>query len=360
LAYPRGAGHLWVFLNWALGLQALGCDVVWLEVVASSTSPRTTRQRAARLEEQLAQVGLDPRVVLVDEESASCRGRYNLDEAADADLLLNLRYRLPTAVMRRFRRTALVDIDPGLTQFWMKHGWLEVPPHDLYFTTGEGVSTSDRIPDVGVEWEQSRPCVALEQWPVTPVDPHGRFTTVTHWDARGEWIYLGDRLVGNSKRLGFRPYLDLPRMVEEPLELATRVGDDVVERRRLETRGWCITDPFQVAGTLDDYRRYVQNSLAEFSCTKPAYRLLRSAWVSDRTLCYLASGRAAVVQYTGESRDLPDAHGLFRFRDLDEAAIAVRKVRADPEAHGEAARALAEELFDARKVASDVLTRALV
>jgi hypothetical protein len=25
LYYPTGGGHLWVYLNWALGLRALGC-----------------------------------------------------------------------------------------------------------------------------------------------------------------------------------------------------------------------------------------------------------------------------------------------------------------------------------------------
>src|ERR1700756_1598907 len=31
LRFPGAGGHFWVFLNWALGLRALGCRVVWLE-----------------------------------------------------------------------------------------------------------------------------------------------------------------------------------------------------------------------------------------------------------------------------------------------------------------------------------------
>ena len=31
IAYPQGGGHLWVYLQWALGLRALGCRVIWLE-----------------------------------------------------------------------------------------------------------------------------------------------------------------------------------------------------------------------------------------------------------------------------------------------------------------------------------------
>ena len=87
--------------------------------------------------------------------------------------------------------------------------------------------------------------------------------------------------------------------------------------------------------------------------------MLETAWVSDRTLCYLASGKPAVVQYTGQSRFLPDSAGLFRFRELKEAAKCVERVLIDYEHQCKLARNLAEEYFDARKVVSNVLERAL-
>src|SRR5205809_748079 len=31
VAYPNGGGHLWVYLHWALALEALGCRGIWLE-----------------------------------------------------------------------------------------------------------------------------------------------------------------------------------------------------------------------------------------------------------------------------------------------------------------------------------------
>ncbi len=31
IAYPEGGGHLWVYLEWALALRALGQRVIWLE-----------------------------------------------------------------------------------------------------------------------------------------------------------------------------------------------------------------------------------------------------------------------------------------------------------------------------------------
>src|SRR2546422_6107470 len=41
---------------------------------------------------------------------------------AKADLLLNFHYAISPGLLARFRRTALVDIDPGLLQFWMNRG----------------------------------------------------------------------------------------------------------------------------------------------------------------------------------------------------------------------------------------------
>ena len=87
-----------------------------------------------------------------------------------------------------------------------------------------------------------------------------------------------------------------------------------------------------------DYQRYVQASQGEFSCAKPSCVRLQNAWVSDRTLCYLASGKPAVVQHTGASRFLPDAEGLFRFRTLEEAAHALSAAQSDYERHGRLAR----------------------
>jgi len=29
--FPEGGGHFWVYMQYALGLRQLGCDVYWLE-----------------------------------------------------------------------------------------------------------------------------------------------------------------------------------------------------------------------------------------------------------------------------------------------------------------------------------------
>ena len=114
-----------------------------------------------------------------------------------------------------------------------------------------------------------------------------------------------------------------------------------------------------MGSTPEQYRAYIQQSRGEFSCAKPSCMTLANAWVSDRTLCYLASGKPAIVQHTGDSRVLPDAGGLFRFRNLDEAVQAFAAVESDYERHSRLARQLAEERFDARRIVARILEQAL-
>src|SRR2546425_6223480 len=129
-------------------------------------------------------------------------------------------------------------------------------------------------------------------------------------------------------------------------------------RARMEPLGWKIREAWEVSATPDRYRAYIQQSRGEFSCVKPSCVTLANAWISDRTLCYLASGKPAIVQHTGKSHLLPDAEGLFRFRNMDEAVRALSAAESDYARHSRLARELAEE-FDARRVVARGLERAL-
>jgi hypothetical protein len=247
----------------------------------------------------------------------------------------------------------MVDIDPGLLQIWMRTGEIDVAPHDVYFTIGE-----NGVPDAGLRWEHTPPCVSLSWWPPQRrANETAAFTTVTHWHGP-QWV--GDLETGycNEKREGFLPFLGLPASVSQPLELAlpSEERDASVALRR---RGWRVEESQRVAATPWGYQRYIQSSLGEFSCVKPSFVRMQNAWLSDRTLCYLASGKPAVVQHTGPSSLLPDAAGLFRFRTESEAVSAFDAVAGDYDRHCRLARKLAEDHFDARKVVSRVLERAL-
>jgi hypothetical protein len=262
----------------------------------------------------------------------------------------------------------MIDIDPGLLQIWMTQGLVVLPRHDVYFSISEVVGEPGaRFPDCGLKWHYTPPCVALDWWPACRASEDAPFTTVSNWST-DEWIDFGGELYRNDKRSGFLPFLDLPRQVAQPLELALclqaderlRLADhEAEEQRTLQQKGWRVRHAHAVTATPWDFQAYVQSSRGEFSCAKPSYVHLQTTWLSDRTPCYLASVKPAIVQHTGPSRFLPDAAGLFRFRHVLEAAHYLETAAADYEHHCRLARSLAEEYFDARKVASRVLERAL-
>lgn len=369
LGYPQGAGHLWVYLNWALSLRALGCRVIWLEDIGehAATQPRAQVEREiATLGDRLDAHGLEGALALTGFDRhpldpGLTDGQLDLDAAIEAsDLVLDFAYDTPETALSRFRHSALVDLDPGLLQLWMSDGKLQVAEHDANFTIGETVGTSGaRFPDCGVRWQFTPPPVFLAAWPPVRAPEDASYTTVTNWWEG--WIELDNRPINNDKRTAFLPYVELAERTTPGLELALTLDDYTAEtdQRLFEDRGWYMKDAWEVCSTPEQYREYIQRSRAEFSCAKPSCRLLSNAWISDRTLCYLASGKPAVVEHTGPSRFLPDGEGLFRFRDIDEAVGAIESVEADYDRHARLARRLAEDLFDGERVVRQVLERAL-
>jgi hypothetical protein len=362
LYHPDVGGHLWAYLNWALGLRSLGCNVTWLESVMPTDPIDEIRARVTRLKNRLDRYGLADSVSVCSWTSEPLpqglgNGCIPLECAIEADLLLNLAYGLPEQVVTRFRRSALLDYDPGLTQIWMSQGQIQIPPHDMYFTIGETVGgPGAQFPDCGLDWQYTPPCVALDLWVPQPAPCEAAFTTVSNWQM-DDWVDDGHDSYANDKRTGFQPFLDLPKHTTQPLELALFLGGASEERASLEKRGWRVCDSHDVTATPWDYQRYIQNSRGEFSCAKPSYTRLQTAWISERTLCYLASGKPAVVQHTGRSRFLPDCAGLFRFRTVEEAAACLDTVAADYGRQCTLARALAEEWFSAKKVVRRLLER---
>jgi len=91
---------------------------------------------------------------------------------------------------------------------------------------------------------------------------------------------------------------------------------------------------------------------------KDQYVRLRTGWFSDRTACYLASGRPAITQETGFTKIYGGEKGLLSFRTVDEIVEHVRAINADYKAHCRAAFEIAAETFEATKVLASLLERA--
>jgi hypothetical protein len=364
--YSRAGGHFWVYMQYAHALRRLGCEVHWLERVGTAGGKIPNEQKIAILCERLRPFGLDGNTLIYEESQSGGRRFINRDDAEAekvirrADLLLNFDYWMKPEFLSVFHRTALVDIDPGLFQTWVSLGSMPLTPHDSYVTTGETVGTPEAsFPHIGVEWLSCGPAVALDLWPVTKEDAGCRFTTVSSWWS-SEWLEDQGELYENNKRAAFLEFIELPRRTNQTLELALSLGDGSDDDRKLlEDHGWVVRDTREVAHSPADYRRYIQTSMGEFSCAKASCRRLRNAWVSDRTLCYLASGKPVVVQDTGPSKRLPSGMGMFRFSTIEEAAAGLGAIASDYERHAKAAREIAETHFDAMNVVSRILDYAL-
>jgi hypothetical protein len=352
---PRLGGHAWVYINWALGVRANGFDVVWLEGVSPRSDADEVTKLLDRLRSNLRPFGLADTVVLCPWSDSPLEKAVEtltppVESAYEADAFIDLVYDLPAHVVERFRRSGLVNIDPGLLESWMADDSIDIARHDAYFTIG------GRFFDDDQKWIQTRPCVALDQWDVSSAFDSGAFSTVTGWYGN-EWVVddLGEP-VRNDKRSGFMPFLDVPTGTSQPLELALDLADDHEDdRSTLLGKGWRVVDAATVSSTPVSYREYVRSSLGEFGWCKPSHARSQSGWISDRTVCYLASGKPAVVQDTGPNPALEDGRGVFRFETTEEAIACLEKCASDYEGCCREAREVAEQHFDARQVVGEVL-----
>src|SRR6267143_1091885 len=166
-----------------------------------------------------------------------------------------------------------------------------------------------------------------------------RFTTVMTWQIES----FAD--VGGNKDQEFVKFIELPSKTPQPFELAINGPQQL-----LRQYGWDTVDAMAVSRTPSAYREFILGSKAEFGVAKHTYVANRSGWFSDRTACYLASGRPALVQDTGWTAHLPSGDGLLAYSTLEEAAAGVDRINADYDRHARAAIDVAHAHFDARVV----------
>jgi hypothetical protein len=370
--YPHGGGNFWVPLQYLLGLLELGHDAWWLEYLWTLGDAERDRRYIDTFFGYLRDFGIADRVVLgyfptgSKDEPAGPPEYIGMSEAELAArkrdaLLLNMVHSLTPPLREGFGRTALYDLDPGAFQIWANQWDMGVGRHDAHVTIGMNLGGPDSpIPLHGVRWKRVWPAVHLPEWPAQDVlEPGDRaYTTVTQWWSNS-WAYLDGETYDCNKRAGFLPILPLPERAGVRIELAANVHPNELEdREQLARHRWQLLDPHEVAGTPQSFRAFVQGSRGEVSAAKPSYVKARAGWISDRTICYLASGRPCLVEATGAEAHLPESAGLRFFHSLDEAVDGLRAIEADYPAASRAARALAEEVF-ATRVAVPALLRAV-
>jgi hypothetical protein len=364
-ADPGQGGAAWAVLQYALGFRRLGHDVLLVEQWdpgdevtdghAAADSPS-----AAYFSDVVERFGLAGRAALLvsgSEHTVGLPYARLVELARGAELLVNISGTLTDdELFSRAPTRAYLDLDPAFNQLWATEGIdMRFSGHTHFVTVGQAIGTAGcPIPTCGLEWITTLPPVVLEEWPPTPGGT--RYTTVGNWRGYGsveqDGVHYGQKahsmreLVALSSRVG----------VDFLMAFAIHAGE-TRDLDALEHNGWELADPARVAATPCDYRRFVQGSRAELGVAKSGYVLSRSGWFSDRSTCYLASGKPVIAQETGFSRFLPTGEGLLPFEGVDDAAAAIEQVESDYDRHAHAARELAEAHFDSDKVLASLVEK---
>ena len=355
---PRQGGATWAVLQYVLGLRRLGHDVFLVEPV-----DELTRASTAYFDEVVAAFGLRERAsLLVPGDGETWGAEYDalLGTARRADLVLNVSGMLDGEVFEAVPGARVfLDLDPAFNQLWHAAEGVDMgfDRHDRFVTVGLALGDDEcPVPTCGRDWVRTPQPVVLDRWPVRPPAPEGPVTTVGNFRGYGSVEWAG-RLYG-QKVHSLRSLFELPERVPDPVLLAMSVDpderDDLASLRR---HGGRLVDPQDAAGTPGDYAGFIGRSKAEIGIAKSGYVHSRCGWFSDRSVCYLASGRPVVAQETGYSRYLPVGEGLLSFSGVDDAAAALDEVGRDHARHARAARAIAEDVFDSDRVLGDLLDR---
>jgi hypothetical protein len=361
--YAQRGGHVAFVLQWLVGLEQLGHEVLFVNTVS----------------------GIEPaeEAAAVHSFVTTCKKLWHLDRSALLDtsngrVLAGLTYSdlrsfadsssalitsalaggEPPPPLDHIRPRLFVDQDPGYTQLWAQlHGATPIiGQHDIYFTVGANVGTErSSLPTCGLHWHHTWNPICLSWWPMTAEVKRDRFTTIADWWGYDYLEFEGATL--GPKREEFLKFLAVPSKSGEVLELALDIPPDDADIDLLRAHRWRVTVPREVE-SVPGYKNWVMHSVGEFSCAKGVYVGTRSGWFSDRSAAYLAAGRPVILQDTGFSDVIPTGEGLLSFKTIDEAVDAIKRVRREYEHHSSAARKIAKSYFDSRHVLVELLRQA--
>jgi hypothetical protein len=273
--------------------------------------------------------------------------------AAGADLFINLSggswfWRDEYA---RIPRKVFIDSDPAFTQLAIAKAepWYVqfFEQFDHLFTFGANIGTpASPIPTGAFRWHKTWQPVTIGDW-CTTAAPRDRFTTVMTWQIESFTE------VGGNKDQEFIKFIDLPSRTSQRFELAINGP-----QKLLRQFGWDTVDAMAVSKTPEQYRDFIQRSKAEFGVAKHTYVTNCSGWFSDRTECYLAAGRPALVQDTGWTSHLPADDGLLAFSSPEDIVSGIDRINTHYERHARCAREIAREHFEASSVLTKLLDTA--
>ncbi len=367
-ADPHQGGATWAVLQYLLGFRRLGHDVYFVEPVAGAAVrpagvPLARSTNAAYFQRTMTDFDLERNSALLlagTQQTVGLSYGQLGQIARRTDILLNISGMLTDAALTgNIARRVYLDLDPAFNQLWHEAQGIDMrfAGHTHFVTIGQAIGQADcGVPTCGLPWITTFQPVVLDYWPVAERITYHALTTVGNWRGYGSIEHNG--VFYGQKVHSLRQFMTLPARTREKFVLALAIHAD--ERRDLEAligHGWHLLDPAEVASTPAGYQKFIQGSKGEFGLAKSGYVAARCGWFSDRSACYLASGRPVIAQDTGFGRFLPTGSGLFAFQTSDHVLQAIEALDRDYASHAAAARAIALDYFDSDKVLTRLLQR---
>jgi hypothetical protein len=365
-AEPWQGGATWAVLQYVLGLARLGHRVYLVEPIpAAAIRPRSSTleasENAAYFRRVISDFNLTGQAALLMAGSHNTWGMSytELSEIARrAHLLINISGMLcEESLMSHIPVRVYLDLDPAFNQLWSEVQGIDMrfAGHTHFVTIGQGLGEpSCPVPTCGLPWLKTRQPIVLDRWPAASHLAYNALTTVGNWRGYGSIEYQG--VVYGQKAHSLRLFLRLPQLTREKFLLAMAIHPgETKDLTALTNGGWQLLDPARVAHTPASYQQFIQGSKAEFGIAKSGYAASNCGWFSDRSVCYLASGRPVIAQETGFTRYLPTGEGLFAFKCEADVLGAIEELRAHYDKHSAKAQAIAAEYFDSDQVLGRLL-----
>jgi hypothetical protein len=378
----------WMHMQIVAGLQRLGHDVYYFEFTSNwpydpihQSKVDVSNYALPYLARVADSFGLGDRWAY--RRSYSDNEWFGLTQAKAEDLLVHA-----DAVLNVAGGTGLANeglkvgrwvyfgTDPVYHELGYAKGDIDVctfiEEHDDFVTYGENIGNPNcLIPPLPGLLSKTCQRVLLDLWKAGPPSRE-EFTTVSNWQQGGRDVEYQGETYYWSKHHEFLKFINLPRRISQPIELAMNLADrkpirwydneavpakglDSDAHNLLKLNGWQLADAPAFTTDPWPYRDYVRASRGEFSVAKDLYARLRSGWFSERSACYLAAGRPVVTQDTGFGSVLPTGEGLFAFNTMEEILEAFDAINSHYERHSRTARAIAEEYFRAETVLAKLL-----
>ncbi len=264
IRHPLG-GHTWHHLQYLLGFERMGHEVIFMEHFGWPNSCYDAARDEmgddpaygiAYMQRVFDRCGFSGRWCFLGADGrAYGMPREQLAQfCRECDVYFNLSNINWIDELALCRRRCLVDTDPVFTQIGGHGIGGPLENYHVRVTYAQNVHRRDcSMPTGGFRWLPTRQPVILDLWPFEEGDPNRPLSTLINWTAYGDHTHAG-RDYGQKDR-EFSRFFNLPQTAGAQMEIAINGPAEIKDR--FATGGWQLADPLEISRDPWTYQRYL-------------------------------------------------------------------------------------------------------